>query len=73
MSKTPSIGLVMGGRLRGEAAPALVLRIGINYGFGWWIKANGELPAQELDGNRSVLRCHKRNPRRGDSYFHSDH
>jgi hypothetical protein len=67
MSKTPSIGLVMGGRLRGEAAPALVLRIGINYGFGEWIKANGELPAQELGRNISALLWYKRDLWRGDS------
>lgn len=68
MSKPPSISFVMGDSLRGEAAPALVLRIGINYGFGEWMKVNGELPIQELDGNKSVLRCHKIDPKRGDSF-----
>ena len=59
MLETPSISLVMGGRLRGEAVPALVLKIGTNYAFGLWIKAHGELPAQELDRNTSVLRWFK--------------
>ena len=56
MSKTPSTGLIMKGRQRGKGAPALVLRIGVNFGFGSWIKENGELPAQESNCNASVLR-----------------
>ena len=66
MSKTPSFGLVWEQAARG-GAPALVLRIGIYYGFGGWIKANGELPAQELGRNISALLWYKRDLWRGDS------
>ena len=63
MSRTPSIGLVMEGRKRGDGALALVLRIEVNFCFGLWIKENGELPAQESNCNASVLRWYKRDPR----------